>query len=541
MPLVADFVLAPLLDGQDVTAPPELWHRMGVQIRNAGRPGVGAMAVSAVDVALWDLKARLLDLPLVRLLPAHHDRVPVYGSGGFTNYPTGRLTEQLADWVGQGIPRVKLKTSREPERDPQRLTAVRKAVGDEPELLTDANGALSRKEALHWARRWRRQYARTTRDIPARTHPEIAGPPRARHTVDLDKLERALRKAVDGEVRFDAGSLALYVQDASNFRQVPIAVVVPRILDDVVAVHKICHRFGAPVLSRGGGTSLSGETVNEAVVMDHSKYLTGIGEVDVADLRRAARPARHVRRRRPGGLPLRTAGPPDRIGTYVRELRKIMDRHGITGAMDGHFGQGCIHCRLSFDLRTADGLATYRAFMEEAADLCVGMGGSVSGEHGDGQQRGELLEKQFGAELVRAIREFKAIWDPQGKMSPGKVVDAYRMDENLKLGTGYNPPRHPVKFAYQEDGGDFAHATLRCVGIGKCRVPQAETTMCPSYQVTHEEKHSTRGRARLLYEMLKGDVITDGWQSNKVKDALDLCLACKGCTNDCPVNVDMPT
>ncbi|MFV0137922.1 enolase C-terminal domain-like protein [Streptomyces sp. HMX87] len=149
-----DSKLAPLLRGQDVTAPAALWHRMGAQIRNAGRPGVGAMAVSAVDVALWDLKARLLDLPLIRLLPAYHDRVPVYGSGGFTNYSLDRLTEQLAGWVAQDIPRVKLKTSREPDRDPERLTAVRKAIGDGPEIFTDANGALTRKEALYWARRF---------------------------------------------------------------------------------------------------------------------------------------------------------------------------------------------------------------------------------------------------------------------------------------------------------------------------------------------------------------------------------------------------
>ncbi|GAA2483584.1 FAD-binding and (Fe-S)-binding domain-containing protein [Streptomyces longisporus] len=672
---------------------------------------------------------------------------------------------------------------------------------------------------------------RATRDIPAKTHPEIAGPPRARQRLDVGKLERALRKAVDGEVRFDAGSLGLYAQDASNFRQVPIGVVVPRTLDDVVAVHKICHRFGAPVLNRGGGTSLSGETVNEAVVIDHSKYLTRIGDIDpdrrlatcepgvineelnrhtgkhnlvfgpdpsthsrcliggnignnscgihsvqsqlygpgprtsdnvhalevvtydgarfwvgvneeeqlddiiaeggrkgeiyaalrdlrdkyadtiragfhsaeqvprrvsgynldellpergfnvaralvgtestcatalqavlmltpallqrttvvveYADLAEAAEDCMEiVERFRPIGLEalddelirdqqlqnmnvediqelphpeggawlvvqfgadtteesvaqaqsfvrwltddrgyapdrvrtakskqeggtsehlwaIRESGlgstafppdgkdhwpgwedsavPPDRIGEYVRKLRKVMERHGITGAMYGHFGQGCIHSRLSFDLRTAAGLATYRAFMEDAADLAVSLGGSVSGEHGDGQQRGELLEKQYGPELVQAMREFKAIWDPQGKMNPGKVVDPYRMDENLKLGTDYNPPRYRTKFAYEEDGGDFAHATLRCVGIGKCRVPQAETTMCPSYQVTREEKHTTRGRARLLFEMLQGDVITDGWQSEEVKDALDLCLACKGCTNDCPVNVDMPT
>ena len=152
-----------------------------------------------------------------------------------------------------------------------------------------------------------------------------------------------------------------------------------------------------------------------------------------------------------------------------------------------------------------------------------------------------MLAKQYGPTLVQAMREFKRIWDPDWKMSPGKVVDPYRLDEDLKLGTSYNPPRPATKFAYPQDKGDFAHAALRCVGIGKCRDPQGSPTMCPSYQVTREEKHSTRGRARLLFEMLQGEVITDGWQSREVFDALDLCLACKGCTNDCPVNVDMPT
>ncbi|HET6634751.1 MAG TPA: FAD-linked oxidase C-terminal domain-containing protein, partial [Streptomyces sp.] len=236
-----------------------------------------------------------------------------------------------------------------------------------------------------------------------------------------------------------------------------------------------------------------------------------------------------------------SAVPPARLGEYVRALGRVMERHGIRGAMYGHFAEGCIHSRMSFDLLSREGVATYRAFMEDAADLVASFGGSLSGEHGDGQQRGELLVKQYGRELVQAMREFKAIWDPEGRMNPGKVVDAYRLDEDLKLGTDYNPHRPETVFAYPEDGGDFAHATLRCVGIGKCRVPDAQTTMCPSYQVTREEKHSTRGRARLLFEMLRGETITDGWQSREVKDALDLCLACKGCTSDCPVNVDMPT
>jgi L-alanine-DL-glutamate epimerase-like enolase superfamily enzyme len=150
--------LAPLALGADALAPPALWRAMFSQIRNAGRPGVGAMAVAAVDIAVWDLRARILGRALRATLPAFHDRVPVYGSGGFTNYPVERLTEQLAGWVGQGIPRVKLKTSRHPDEDPARLAAVRKAIGDDPVLFTDANGAYSRKEALYWAWRFREEF-----------------------------------------------------------------------------------------------------------------------------------------------------------------------------------------------------------------------------------------------------------------------------------------------------------------------------------------------------------------------------------------------
>ncbi|MFD2420319.1 FAD-binding and (Fe-S)-binding domain-containing protein [Amycolatopsis pigmentata] len=668
------------------------------------------------------------------------------------------------------------------------------------------------------------------RDVPAKTAPEFPGPPRGRQRLRVRQLETALAEAVEGEVRFDRGSLALYANDASNFRQVPIGVVVPRTLDDVVATHRVCHDHGAPILSRGGGTSLSGETVNYAVVIDHSKYLTTVGEVDAErrlatcengiinedlnrvtgkhglifgpdpsthsrctiggnvgnnscgihsvqaqlygpgprtsdnvealeivtyegerfwvgvneepdleeiiaaggrkgeiyaslrdlrdryaeairrgfpsvetmprrvsgynldellpekgfnvaralvgtegtcatvlraqvkltpglfqrtlvvvgydDLPTAARDTQEmVEKWRPIGLEvldreliedqrelamhtadiaelphrdgnawllvqfgaddkdtsvdlaerfvdwlarkkhyprdrmlvsksvqeggssqdlwaIREGGlgstafskgrdhwpgwedstvPPARIGDYVRALRELMNAHGLSGAMYGHLAQGCIHSRIDFDLRTRHGVLAYRRFLEDAADLVTSFGGSLSGEHGDGQQRAELLDRQYGPELVQAMREFKLIWDPGAKMNPGKVVDAYRLDENLKLGPDYNPPRPKTVFSYPEDKGDFAHAALRCVGIGKCRVPEPKQTMCPSFQVTREEKHTTRGRARLLFEMLQGDVITDGWQSREVADALDLCLACKGCTNDCPVNVDMPT
>lgn len=669
------------------------------------------------------------------------------------------------------------------------------------------------------------------RTIPARPDTRFVAGMATADKVNVTGLENQLRRHVSGEVRFDTATLAMYANDASNFRQVPIGVVIPKTLDDVVQTIRACHAYRAPVLCRGGGTSLSGETVNVAVVIDFSKYLTDIvdinpqrrlataqtgvineqlnkatgeyglvfgpdpsshsrctlggnlgnnscgvhsiqsqfygpgprtsdntyaldivtydgarftvgvdeekdldaiiaaggrkGEIYAAlrDLRdeyaddirkgfpsvdelprrvsgynldellpekgfnvaralvgtestcavaltatvmltpamthrtvvvvhfdslgeagdmapemmewkpigleavdhllvhdqeltgtnpagRAALPRPNstgawlmvqfgsddpdesldraeefvrwlkkkkridddrivlARSKQDGGnsaelWAIREAGlgstafpidsgnhwpgwedsavPWRRVGDYVRDLQQLYAEYHLRGAMYGHLGQGCIHSRVKFDLRHRDGLRTYRNFLEAAGDLVASYGGSMSGEHGDGQQRAELLGKQYGPRLLEAMRKFKLIWDPEWKMNPGKVIDPYRFDENLKLGTDYNPWRPAVKFAYPEDHGDFSHAALRCVGVGKCRVPEAQTTMCPSYQVTREEKHSTRGRARLLFEMLRGEVITDGWQSAEVADALDLCLACKGCTSDCPVDVDIPT
>jgi Fe-S oxidoreductase len=191
-------------------------------------------------------------------------------------------------------------------------------------------------------------------------------------------------------------------------------------------------------------------------------------------------------------------------------------------------------------LLTSDGIAAWRRFLGEAADLVVRHGGSLSGEHGDGQARGELLPRMFDQEILDAFHEFKAIWDPDWKMNPGKVVDPYRVDENLRLGTGYAPANPPTHFAFSSDDHSFAAATERCVGAGVCR-RHGGGTMCPSYMVTREEMHSTRGRARLLNEMLRGEAVADGWRSEAVKDALDLCLSCKGCKADCPVQVDMAT
>ncbi|MDQ3863361.1 MAG: heterodisulfide reductase-related iron-sulfur binding cluster, partial [Actinomycetota bacterium] len=236
-----------------------------------------------------------------------------------------------------------------------------------------------------------------------------------------------------------------------------------------------------------------------------------------------------------------SAVPPDKVGDYLRDLRNLYDKYNYHASVYGHFGDGCIHCRVDFDLKTAEGLKNWQDFMNEAADLVVSYGGSLSGEHGDGQQRAQFLPKMYGEELMQAFREYKSIWDPGWKMNPGKVIDPNKITENLRLGTHYNP-REPEKtyFSYPQDYGSFGHATMRCVGAGKCRDVESGT-MCPSYMVTLEEKHNTRGRARILHEMLRGAVIKDGFKSGEVFDALDLCLSCKGCKGDCPVSVDMAT
>ncbi len=633
--------------------------------------------------------------------------------------------------------------------------------------------------------------------------------------IDRRALQRALSDAVAGEVRFDLATRAIYSHDSSNYRQPPLGVVIPRDADDVVAAVRACHEHGAPVLPRGCGTSLSGETANVAVVIDTSKYMREIVEIDperrvarvqpgvirdqLADLteerhdltfapdtstheyatfggmignnscgvhsvmagrtadnveeleivtydglrmrvgptseeeleaivaeggrrgeiyaamrdlrdryadlvrerypdiprrvsgynldellpekgfnvaralvgsegtlatvleatvrlvpsppsrsllvlgypsvfeaadhvpeileygpdrpggdrqppdrrhgrqgpahlrgaaaargrglaagrvrrrdprreRRAAEecmerldkdgnarrdaPLRRPRRRAaalggPRGGPrrhllrARRARPLARLGgrrgaagaarrVPARASATLLDRYDYRAALYGHFGDGCVHCRINFDLRSAGGLRTWRRFLDEAADLVVAFGGSLSGEHGDGQQRAELLPKMYGPELVGAFEEMKRIWDPGNRMNPHKVVDPYPIVSNMKLGTGYSPPEVETHFAFGEDGGSFAHAALRCVGAGKCR-DAANGTMCPSFMATKDEEHTTRGRARILYEMLEGDTITDGFRSEEVKGALDLCLSCKGCKGDCPVSVDMAT
>ena len=236
---------------------------------------------------------------------------------------------------------------------------------------------------------------------------------------------------------------------------------------------------------------------------------------------------------------------PEKLGGYLRDLRQMMAAYGYKGSLYGHFGHGCVHTRINFDLQSKDGIAKFRKFMEEAADLVVSYGGSISGEHGDGQSRAELLPKMFGPELVQAFREFKSAWDPEWKMNPGKLIEPYKLDENLRLGSAYSPWEPKTNFQFLDDHGSLAQATLRCVGVGKCRREEGGL-MCPSYRATHEEEHSTRGRAHLLWEMTQGQnrrdgIIRDGWRSEEVKQSLDLCLACKGCKTECPVGVDVAT
>ncbi len=638
--------------------------------------------------------------------------------------------------------------------------------------------------------------------------------------IDVESLIAELKNNVEGEVRFDAGSRALYATDASNYRQIPIGLVVPKTKDDVIATIAACYKYGAPIVSRGGGTSLAGQGCNVAVIIDYSKYYNKVlwidekrklgaiqpgcvldnfrGEAEKFGITFGPDPATHshntlggmigndscgihsvmaaqagdgartadnieemeillydgtimrvgktseeelekiikeggrrgeiykrlkdlrdqhaakirakfvdiprrvsgfnlpyllpekgfnlaaalvgtegtcmtvleatmklvpnpkersllvlgyadvfaagdavpeIMRHQPIGLegmddiliefmkkkgmhpddlkmlpdgngwllvefggdsqdeaddkakklmaelkskdnapsmklfkdeaeehklwevresglgatahipgePMSHPGwedsavPPENVGEYLRKLKALFHKYDYKVSVYGHFGQGCIHCRIPFDLFTKDGIEKYKSFVNEAADLVVSLGGSLSGEHGDGQARGELLPKMFGDDIVDAFREFKTIFDPDWKMNPGKVVDPFPIDVNLRVSNKYEPWQPETHFAFPEDDGSFAKATLRCVGVGKCR-RSGGGTMCPSYMVTFEEKDSTRGRARLLFEMLEGDAIgKNGWQDEAVKDALDLCLACKGCKGDCPVNVDMAT
>lgn len=232
-----------------------------------------------------------------------------------------------------------------------------------------------------------------------------------------------------------------------------------------------------------------------------------------------------------------TAVDPYQLGNYLREFQALVDRYGYSTSLYGHFGDGCIHARITFDTRSTEGVAHWRNFSKDIAELVVKFGGSLSGEHGDGQAKAEFLPIMFGQELMEAFRQFKSAWDPDKRMNPGKLIDAYKMDENLRFGPEYKRPTTTTTLAFVEDLGGFSRSSERCIGMGKCRAQSG--AMCPSYQASGEERYSTRGRAHLLHEMLRGDVIQDGWNNEAIADSLEHCLSCKACKHECPTQVDI--
>lgn len=231
---------------------------------------------------------------------------------------------------------------------------------------------------------------------------------------------------------------------------------------------------------------------------------------------------------------------PELLGAYLREFSAVVASYGYKTNLYGHFGDGCIHSRITFDLKSQEGLDTWRAFLDEAAHLVVKYGGSLSGEHGDGQAKGEYLHIMYSPAIMQAFSEFKRIWDPLNRMNPGKLIDAMPVDSHLRMGPDYERRHIPSLFTYDKRLGDqgLARESERCIGMGKCRSLEGGT-MCPSFRATREERYSTRGRARLFFELLKGEVIEDQWDSAEVKDSLDMCLGCKGCKSDCPTHVDI--
>ena len=234
-----------------------------------------------------------------------------------------------------------------------------------------------------------------------------------------------------------------------------------------------------------------------------------------------------------------SAVPPEHLADYLRDLYAVLEAHGLSGIPYGHFGEGCVHIRIDFALGSESGVRGYRAFIEEAAELVAGYGGSLSGEHGDGRARSALLPVMYSADALKAFSHFKNIFDIDNFFNPGVLVSPEPIDRGIRPGPGSHTFDLAPVHAFSHDGGSFAGALNRCVGVGSCRSDVG--SMCPSYQVTRDEVHSTRGRARALTEMLRGDSVKEGWQSRDILKALDLCLSCKACASECPVNVDMAT
>ncbi|WP_245547474.1 FAD-binding and (Fe-S)-binding domain-containing protein [Nocardia brevicatena] len=366
----------------------------------------------------------------------------------------------------------------------------------------------------------------------------------------------------------------------------PIAVegIDARLVDVVRA-----HRGSVPDLPRGGGwlfVELAGES--HEVVRATAETLsrsTGATDARIIDDPRAAAALWRIRADG-AGLAGRTldghpawpgwedaAVPPGQLGPYLRDFAELTRAHGVDGLLYGHIGDGCIHVRL--DLPIADASPRFRAFLFDAAELVVGYGGSLSGEHGDGRARSELLSTMYSARALEVFAGYKALFDPDDILNPGVLVRPHPLDADLRLrGIAPMPPAGGFTdahgrsvgggfadahgrsvgggfadahgrsvgggFAYPRDGGDLTTAVHRCVGVGKCRADNRSVGgfMCPSYLATADEKDNTRGRARVLQEVVRGAL---PWSSSAVAESLDLCLSCKACRSDCPAGVDMAT
>ncbi len=324
-----------------------------------------------------------------------------------------------------------------------------------------------------------------------------------------------------------------------------------RIVDVVRA-----RRGTVPVLPRGAGwlfAEVTGATVEEARAAADA-VARDAGAVDVRLVTEVAEMAALWRIREDGaGLAARSlerpahagwedaAVPPDRLGAYLRGFDALLRDAGLDGVPYGHFGDGCVHVRIDFPLDRRGGADAFRTFVEAAADLTASHGGSLSGEHGDGRARSALLPRMYSPEVIDLFAAVKHLFDPGNLLNPGVLVDPRPVDADIRLAARLREPRRTLRLAH--DGGSVVAAVHRCTGVGKCVADNTGTggVMCPSYQATRDEKDSTRGRARVLQEMVNGSLVTDGWRSDEVHEALDLCLACKGCATDCPTGIDMAT
>jgi len=266
---------------------------------------------------------------------------------------------------------------------------------------------------------------------------------------------------------------------------------------------------------------------------------------DAAALWRIRADGAGLSRRSPAGRPAHAgwedaAVPPQRLGAYLRDFDALLGEYRLTGLPYGHFGDGCLHIRIDFPLDKAGGTSVFRDFLQAAARLVAGYGGSMSGEHGDGRARGELLPTMYSADALALFAAVKHVFDPQNVLNPGVIVDPRPLDADLREPAA-PALRRGLALTYADDDGNFTQAVHRCTGVGKCRADNTGTggVMCPSYLATGEEKDSTRGRARVLQEMLNGGIVDKGWGAPEVHDALELCLSCKGCLSDCPTGIDM--